>query len=184
MAAGDPLLGRAVWTDADFDQMGWHDVRVHAIGFFEDDLETPAELALDIDYIVRWIDPEPPDEYFTFDIAPATLVFSDVWGLEGELQAFQRTLLTIDGIERGEPESELQEQKGMRRGLSQPARSNCVSWRAAFRSTSVPVQSSQGTDSGSQVMRGAAIRSSVPPRFQRVSPSTPPRMRALPVSAH
>jgi hypothetical protein len=114
MAAGDPLLGRAVWTDADFDQMGWHDVRVHAIGFFEDDLETPAELALDIDYIVRWIDPEPPDEYFTFDIAPATLVFSDVWGLEGELQAFQRTLLTIDGIERGEPESELQEQKGMR----------------------------------------------------------------------
>ena len=49
----DEPLEKAVWTDGDFDRMGWHDARVHAIAFHED--EDNAELLLDLDYIVRWI---------------------------------------------------------------------------------------------------------------------------------
>jgi hypothetical protein len=84
-------LEKAVWTDADFVTMGWHDATVHAIAFHED--EQNAELLLDLDYIVRWIDPEPPAEHLTFLVAPATLVFENVWGLDGELGAAERTLL-------------------------------------------------------------------------------------------
>jgi hypothetical protein len=82
-------LEKAVWTAADFDRMDWHDARVHAITFHE--VEQDAELLLDLDYIVRWIDPEPPAEYFSFLVAPATLVFENVWCLEGELGAAERT---------------------------------------------------------------------------------------------
>jgi hypothetical protein len=66
--------------------MGWHDATVWAVAFLATDpretLDSSGELALDIDYIVQWIEPVPPDEYFTFTVAPATLVFNDVWGAE------------------------------------------------------------------------------------------------------
>jgi len=100
-------LDGAVWTDADFEQMGWHDATVHAIAFRESD--DVGELLLDLDYIVRWIDPQPPSEYFRFLVAPATLVFENVWSLEGDLALYaKRTILEVDGIERHEPEDERQ----------------------------------------------------------------------------
>jgi hypothetical protein len=104
-------LEKAVWTAADFDTVGWHDARVHAIAFHED--EQDAELLLDLDYIVRWIDPEPPAEYFSFLIAPATLVFEKVWHLDGELGAAERTLLQIQGIERRDPDNDRQREMGL-----------------------------------------------------------------------
>jgi hypothetical protein len=91
---------RAVWTDADFDVMGWHDCTVHAVAMTEDGDGSefvPAEFALDIDYIVQWV--KPVEVYYRFWIVPATLVFHDVWGVKGELDA-QRALLELDGIER------------------------------------------------------------------------------------
>jgi hypothetical protein len=106
----DDTLEKAVWTHGDFDMMGWHDSTVHAIAFHEDDED--AELLLDIDYIVRWIDPQPPSEYFTFLVAPATLVFENVWSLEGDLGA-QRTLLEINNILRREPENERHRNAGV-----------------------------------------------------------------------
>jgi hypothetical protein len=103
-------LDKAVWTDGDFETMGWHDATVHALAF--DENEEDAELLLDIDYIVRWIDPEPPAEHFRFLVAPATLAFQSVWSLEGELEA-QRTLLQIQDIHRREPENERQRAAGV-----------------------------------------------------------------------
>jgi hypothetical protein len=104
-------LEKAVWTDADFDTMGWHDATVHAMAFHED--EHNAELLLDLDYIVRWIDPEPPAEHFTFLVAPATLVFENVWYLDGELGTASRTLLQIQGIVRRDPENDRQREMGL-----------------------------------------------------------------------
>jgi hypothetical protein len=80
-------LGKAVWTEADFPVMGWHDCRVHAISVaeYEDDTLPPTRLLLDLDYIVRWVDPAPRKKHFTFWIAPATLVFEQVWDITGEL---------------------------------------------------------------------------------------------------
>lgn len=69
-------LSKATWTEDDFLDMGWHDCTIHALrvaGHGED--EGPPRLVLDLDYIVRWIQPVAPEPYFTFWIAPATLVF-------------------------------------------------------------------------------------------------------------
>jgi hypothetical protein len=109
-------IDRVVWTDADFETMGWHDAVVHALGFQHED--DAAHLLLDLDYIFRWIDPQPPSEYYSFLIAPATLVFEDVWDLEGDLtaeNAGERTQLVIADLRRGEPEDAKQASLGLRR---------------------------------------------------------------------
>ncbi|WP_410613506.1 hypothetical protein [Amycolatopsis sp. lyj-109] len=82
----DPCgLSKAVWTDADFPQMGWHDSYVHALGIVEDDDPPPGRLLLDLDYIVRWVEPARREKHFTFWIAPATLVFDEAWDITGNL---------------------------------------------------------------------------------------------------
>ena len=60
-----------LWTDADFEKMGWHDNKVHQINLATD-------LELDIDYIFKWNEPDVEGLPFTFWISPATLVFKDV----------------------------------------------------------------------------------------------------------
>jgi len=84
---GPSGLSKATWTDADFATMGWHDCRIHAISIGEYDDETlpPARMLLDLDYIVRWVDPARHAERFTFWIAPATLVFDGAWDISGQL---------------------------------------------------------------------------------------------------
>jgi hypothetical protein len=92
---------QTVWTEIDFDKMGWHDVAVHALGFEQG--RDSARLLLDIDYILQWLDPVPPSDFYSFVIAPATLVFENVWSLKGDLDAEaigERTLLQIESIER------------------------------------------------------------------------------------
>lgn len=71
-------LEKSVWTDADFAQMGWHDAVVHALGFDS----AGSELLLDLDYLFAWVEPEPPSAYYSFWIAPSTLVFHQVWDLK------------------------------------------------------------------------------------------------------
>jgi hypothetical protein len=64
------------WTDADFDQMSWHDNHVHGLQIRsgEDGL---GEVILDLDYILEWL-PPVGGVHFRFRIAPAILTFSDV----------------------------------------------------------------------------------------------------------
>ena len=97
-------LSKATWTDADFEIMGWHDCRVRAIsvGEYEDDTLPPARLLLDLDYIVRWVQPKPPAKQFTFWIAPATLVFEQAWGITGRLGPLHE-LLEIADVHRLDP---------------------------------------------------------------------------------
>jgi len=80
-------LSKATWTDADFVQMGWHDCRVHAVSIADgpDDTLPPNRLLLDLDYIVRWVEPEKRRGHFTFWVAPATLAFDGAWSIEGTL---------------------------------------------------------------------------------------------------
>ncbi|MFF3255568.1 hypothetical protein ACFYWP_32105 [Actinacidiphila glaucinigra] len=89
-------LTKNTWTDADFDEMGWHEVTIHGMcvqpGAGDDSLP---RLLLDIDYIVRWVHPVPPKKHFSLWIAPSTLVFEDVWDVEGDL-AFKGMALSLD----------------------------------------------------------------------------------------
>jgi hypothetical protein len=47
-------LEKWVWSHHDFDVMGWHDATVHAFALVPEQFE----LLLDIDYIVKWEEPE------------------------------------------------------------------------------------------------------------------------------
>jgi hypothetical protein len=85
-----------IWTEADFEQMGWHDVQVYAVSF----IPNTFELMLDIDYIFEWIHPAENDTCFKFWISPATLVFENVYGIE---MALDEPYFELDAIERTEP---------------------------------------------------------------------------------
>jgi hypothetical protein len=68
-------LEKSIYTDHDFDVMGWHDVYIHGIAFKPEAFE----LYFDIDYMFAWVDPEPPDNHYTFWLSSCTWVFSNVW---------------------------------------------------------------------------------------------------------
>jgi hypothetical protein len=55
----DYTLEKKVWTDQDFEQMGWHDCNIYKIRLTED-------LELDIDYILQWNKPDLEGLPFTF----------------------------------------------------------------------------------------------------------------------
>lgn len=87
-------LAKSLWTDADFDVMGWHDVHIHAIAFSP----KTEELLMDIDYMFAWVDPEPPEKHYSFWMSPCTLVFANAydfkaktdWGLGMEISHVSR----------------------------------------------------------------------------------------------
>ncbi|WP_332759649.1 hypothetical protein [Streptomyces sp. MT206] len=91
-------LSKSVWSDADFEAMGWHDATVHGLSVQPTNDILPRFL-LDLDYIVRWVHPVPPATHFSFWISPATLVFEEVFDLQGDLD-FQGSAvdLEIDGV--------------------------------------------------------------------------------------
>ena len=66
---------KLIWTTEDFEQMNWHDNRLHGIGFAYEIDPFSIELKLDIDYIFKWCgfgnEPSPSG----FWISPSTLVF-------------------------------------------------------------------------------------------------------------
>lgn len=69
-----------MWTEADFEDMGWHDATVHALAV-EPEAHDPGRLLVDLDYILEWLPPVPPDTAFRFWVVPATLVFDHAWDL-------------------------------------------------------------------------------------------------------
>jgi len=99
-------LSKSVWSDADFEEMGWHDATVHGLYVQETDDVLP-RLLFDLDYIVQWVHPARGEKHFRFWISPATLVFEGVWDLEGDF-GFKGEVpdLEIDALHRLEPDDE------------------------------------------------------------------------------
>ncbi len=105
-----PQVAKTVWTETDFDAMGWHDNKVHAVAV-EPGPDYPGRLLLDLDYIVKVVVPEPPARNLSAWICPATLVFDPAWDLTADVDlqgwGFQLFLnaITRDGPdERGNSE--------------------------------------------------------------------------------
>ncbi|HEY4194271.1 MAG TPA: hypothetical protein VGM63_01965 [Mucilaginibacter sp.] len=89
-------IEKLVWTDEDFEKMGWHDCKIYAIAFNDEKFE----LSFDIDYIFKWISPEK--ENYSFLLSPTTLIFRNVYdinmtayALDMEIQEISRTNPTI-----------------------------------------------------------------------------------------
>jgi len=89
-----------VWTDAQFDEMSWHDNYVHALRIVEVS-DGAGDLILDVDHIVEWI---KNGNAFNFRIVPVTLTFHDVMFLRMTLDYATPTAafgpFMIHGIER------------------------------------------------------------------------------------
>ncbi len=90
-------LEKWIWSETDFEIMGWHDSRIHALAFYPEDFE----FALDIDYIFEWVESEEKNGCFKFWVSPATLVFENVYDLLFDIEA--NTGLEIADINRKDP---------------------------------------------------------------------------------
>ena len=98
-------IARSVWTEADFETMGWHDNAVHAFAF-EPAPPYPGRLLVDLDYIVEWVSPVPPETRFTFWMCPSTLVFDQAWDLSGDIDLLRSSFtLQLDALLRSEPDA-------------------------------------------------------------------------------
>ena len=75
-----PQPAKTVWTNADFDDLTWHDNTIHALAV-EPLPGNPGRLLLDIDHIVEGVRAYPAEATLSFWICPATLVFSPAWDL-------------------------------------------------------------------------------------------------------
>ncbi len=84
-------LIKRIWTEKDFEQMGWHDATVYGLRLNND-------FELDIDYILQWNEPDLEGFRFTFWVAPATLAFKNVRNLEFEVE-INPANLPINAIE-------------------------------------------------------------------------------------
>lgn len=94
-------LEKKIWTDNDFDNMGWHDNHIYKVRLTED-------LELDIDYILQWNKPDLEGLPFTFCVAPATLVFKRIKNLTFEFATGFENIFEIEDIERPSNENKNQ----------------------------------------------------------------------------
>jgi hypothetical protein len=88
-------LEKWLWTECDFEIMGWHDSHVYAIAF----LPEKFEIVFDIDYIFQWVNPLEDEQYFSFWVSPATLIFENIYDVELQIKSYNGGLI-INSIKR------------------------------------------------------------------------------------
>lgn len=86
-------LEKSIWTEDDFELMGWHDSQIYKMALGQD-------LEFDIDYIFKWNQPDLEGLPFTFWVAPATLVFKKAKILSFDFELAMEDVFEIDYIER------------------------------------------------------------------------------------
>jgi len=91
-------LEKIVWSDDDFERLGWHDATIHALAFGPGDFV----LSLDIDYIFKWVEPSPGQEFFRFWVAPCTMVFQNAYDITLEADSYGGPVLSVDDLQRSE----------------------------------------------------------------------------------
>ncbi len=97
------LLAKATWNQDDFETMGWHDARLYGVAAFPGS----SEFALDLDYIVKWLNPVPPDNTFMFWISPVTLVFQDARDISLALPMLSQTVHVLDLVRTPLPNNQV-----------------------------------------------------------------------------
>jgi len=73
----EKTMQKSLLDDADFSNISFHDNLIHAMTFGPDE----SAFLIDIDYLAEWISPDK-DGYYSFVIAPSTLVFKDIYDLQ------------------------------------------------------------------------------------------------------
>jgi hypothetical protein len=75
MSSATFIPSKSLWTQDDFEQMCWHDNRLHGIDFVDDFEPHEHEIRFDIDYLFKWVGHGGEEGPSGFWIAPSTLVF-------------------------------------------------------------------------------------------------------------
>ena len=88
-------LEKWLWTESDFEIMGWHDSRVYAIAFSPEKFE----IVFDIDYIFQWVHLKQDEKFFSFWVSSATLIFDNVYDIKFDISSYSGGL-EIDCIKR------------------------------------------------------------------------------------
>ena len=85
-------LEKPVWTQEDFEKMGWHDAKVW--GMLANTEEW--ELLIDLDYIFKWVHPTGDEKYFKFWVAPVTMVFENAYDVKSNIESQQGEIEVAD----------------------------------------------------------------------------------------
>lgn len=85
-------LEKAIWSETDFDKMGWHDCIIWAMMTDADRVE----YLVDLDYIFKWNDPEENEIGFSFWVAPVTMVFENMHQVKLDIESSQGTIEIAD----------------------------------------------------------------------------------------
>ncbi|MGE5383671.1 MAG: hypothetical protein ACM3PX_09615 [Omnitrophica WOR_2 bacterium] len=88
-----------IFSTKDFDNINWHDFKIH--GFAFDEVEF--KFYLDIDLIIEWIEPLSNEDGYRFKIAPATIIFMNVWNVVFDIDT--NLALDIDNVSMQNPKS-------------------------------------------------------------------------------
>lgn len=85
-------LNKSVWTQDDFEIMGWHDANIYGLTIEKEESSWTADFLLDIDYIFKWVNPVPPAQTYTFWVAPCTLIFKECFDVNLNFETFGGSL--------------------------------------------------------------------------------------------
>jgi len=89
---------KEIWTEQDFEQMGWHDSHVYNVSFPNKELE----FCLDIDYLFKWVLDSSKTNLYKFWVSPCVLVFFNVSNLKISIEFKDSIGLDILDINRNE----------------------------------------------------------------------------------
>ena len=85
-------LEKQVWTDQDFEIMGWHDASVWSMLADSERFE----FLIDIDYIFSWVHPAHRETYFKFWVSPATMVFENASDVRIDIESQQGSIEVME----------------------------------------------------------------------------------------
>src|SRR5690348_9366396 len=92
-------LASVIWSDQEMANISWHDAHLRAM-LLDDE---GAQVLFDIDFICEWHGPLEKNGVYSFDVAPATLVFPHAYEIEVSL--YTGTPMSIFSIEKENPTS-------------------------------------------------------------------------------
>ncbi len=97
MSKNEYKIDKWIWSEADFEKMGWHDCPIYAVGIDDKNFK----LLFDIDYIFKWVESKLSGK-FKFWISPATLIFENVNEAKIDIDC-DGQVIEIFEIEREDP---------------------------------------------------------------------------------
>jgi len=102
------------WSNDDFEDMCWHDNRVHGVKIHNPHEGYEYDIVFLIDHILEWIE---MDGRFRFRVAPATLAFHGAHNAKIDVVLNYKQSLDIDRIERQDISSDAEKKAGYTRYL-------------------------------------------------------------------